>query len=90
LTVLPITIARWLGFHQQSRYGASFVPAAATFAAGAIFGLSGFLNVLLLTTRPRLFDISRSDTPVATTSGPALPLAVFVPESHSGIDTPAG
>ncbi len=67
VVVLPTSIARWIGFVQVNRYGANFVPAAATFACGAIFRLSGFLNVvLLLTTKSGLFGIStESDSEVA-------------------------
>ena len=60
LIILPISIARWIGFVQEGRYGVNFVPPAAIFFGGAIFGLSGFFNVLLLlTTKSGLFGISR-------------------------------
>ena len=66
ITVIPISVARWIGFAQEARYGANFVPAAATFAVGAIFFLSGFLNVVLfLTTRLELFDREDSEEPEA-------------------------
>lgn len=56
VVVIPASVVRWIGFAQQAKYGVIFVPAAAIFAVGAIFGLSGFLNVVLLfATKPGLF-----------------------------------
>jgi len=56
IIILPLSIIRWLGFTQEIRYGANTIPAAANFTALALFGLSGFLNViLLLTTKAQLF-----------------------------------
>jgi hypothetical protein len=53
ICVLPLSVGRWIRFVQEHRYGRSTVPAAATFAVGTIFNLSGLFNViLLLTTRP--------------------------------------
>ena len=53
---IPLTIIRWLGFSQERKYGVNTIPAEANFFALALFGLSGFLNViLLLTTKPLLF-----------------------------------
>ena len=53
VTVLPLSAARWNGFSEQAKYGRVLAPSAATFFACALFGLSGFFNVvLLLTTKP--------------------------------------
>ena len=51
---MPLSIIRWIAFVQESRNGGiSHMPSAATLASEAIFGLSGFFNViLLLTTKP--------------------------------------
>ena len=79
VSVLPLSVARWIGFVQESNHGVNQVPAAATFAVGSIFALSGFFNVvLLLKTRPEaeLFGgmISEGVLP------PAGPLEPQVPE----------
>ena len=51
--ILIMSIVRWIHFVQDDRYGANDVPSAATFVGTAIFGLSGFFNVILLiTTKP--------------------------------------
>jgi hypothetical protein len=54
LGIMPLSIVRWIAFVQESRHdGVSHMPSAATLASEAIFGLSGFFNViLLLTTKP--------------------------------------
>ena len=51
---MPLSVIRWITFVQQARHdGAHSMPAAATFISSSIFGLSGFLNVILLvTTKP--------------------------------------
>jgi len=53
LCILPLSIARWIGFMQEKRYNHNYIPSAASFFAISIFNLSGFFNVvLLLSTRP--------------------------------------
>src|SRR5260221_14057479 len=53
LCILPVSIVRWIGFIQEKKYNRNDIPSAASFFAVSIFGLSGFLNVvLLLSTRP--------------------------------------
>ena len=48
--VLPMSVVRWLTFVHEF----NSVPPAATFTVVAIFGLSGFFDIiLLLTTRPQ-------------------------------------
>jgi len=50
LLILPLSIVRWITFVQPGTY----IPAGATLAVTAVFGLSGFLNVcLIMTTRPK-------------------------------------
>ena len=52
VTVLPLSVVRWIGFVQE-KHGRSSVPSAATFSVCALFGLSGLFNVvLLMTTKP--------------------------------------
>jgi len=54
--VIPLTGIRWSGFTRESETGVNPIPAEYTsnFVALALFGLSGFLNaILLLTTRPQ-------------------------------------
>jgi hypothetical protein len=75
LTVLPLTIARWLLFSHHH------VPSAATFFAISMFYLSGTINVLLfLITRPKLLLFPRPEelggqeiqlTPTPQGTGPA-------------------
>ena len=51
---VPLTIVRWMGFAEEIKYGVNPTPAEFNLAVLAIFGLSGFLNaILLLTTRPQ-------------------------------------
>jgi hypothetical protein len=54
--VLPLSVARWLGFVQENRGDRiNHVPAEATIAVQVIYCLSGICNVLLfLLTRPNL------------------------------------
>ncbi|TFK44244.1 hypothetical protein BDQ12DRAFT_7819 [Crucibulum laeve] len=53
ITVLPLSVVRWVGFVQERNHGHNNIPSAATLAVCAIYGLSGACNViLLLTTRP--------------------------------------
>ena len=52
--VVPLSGVRWSGFTQENETGANPIPAEWNFVVLAIFGLSGFLNtILLLTTRPQ-------------------------------------
>jgi hypothetical protein len=80
LNILPLSVVRWIGFQREAKYGIdkANIPAAATFAVTSIYGLSGFLNViLLLTTKPesglfgRLMHISSARPPSPTPSLPA-------------------
>ncbi len=46
---MPLSIVRWIAFVQESKHGGvSHMPSAVTLASEAIFGLSGFFNVILL------------------------------------------
>jgi len=50
---IPLSVVRWLGFTEEIKTGVNSTRAEDNFAVLALFGLSGFLNViLLLTTRP--------------------------------------
>lgn len=54
ILVIPLSVIRWLGFAEEIKSGVNSTPAANNLAALAVFGLSGFLNaILLLTTKPR-------------------------------------
>ena len=51
ILVLPLTVVRWITWWVPPSQHE--VPSAATFATDAVFGLSGFINaILLVTTRP--------------------------------------
>jgi len=53
VVILPFSVVRWIGFVHERNGGTIQVPSTITMAVGAIFGLSGVCNVvLLLTTRP--------------------------------------
>jgi hypothetical protein len=53
ISVLPLSITRWIGFVQEAKYGSASTPPAAIFACISLFALSGFFNViLLLNTKP--------------------------------------
>jgi len=53
ISILPLSIVRWIGFIEERGSGVNHVSPAAIFAVAAIYGLSGACNVvLLLTTRP--------------------------------------
>ena len=56
ITVIPNSVVRWVGFAQEnSGNHTSHIPPPVSFAARAIFGLSGIANVLLFVlTRPGL------------------------------------
>ena len=55
ILIIPLSIIRWWGFAEEAKSGVNSTAAQHNLAALAVFGLSGFLNViLLLTTRPRL------------------------------------
>jgi hypothetical protein len=74
LGVMPLSIVRWIAFVQEAKNdGVHNMPSVATLASESIFGLSGFLNVvLLLTTKPEsglfghLMFISPARPPVIT------------------------
>ncbi|KAJ2913961.1 hypothetical protein MD484_g6455, partial [Candolleomyces efflorescens] len=76
ITVLPLSIVRWISFRQESDGGGATIPSAATFATISLLVLSGVFNVtLLLTTRPNtlLFGKHEDDDPQRMDS---LPLGV--------------
>ncbi len=82
-----MSIVRWLTFVN----GINSVSSEATFTVVSIFGLSGFVDViLLLTTRPGLFNqlMFRAETPdqlppVELQPHPASPAEPYVePEPH--------
>jgi len=51
--ILVMGVARWIQFVQVAKYGTNDVSSAVVFVGDAVFGLNGFLNVILLiTTRP--------------------------------------
>jgi len=53
ISILPLSTVRWIGFVEEQQGSGNRVSSTATFAVGAIYGLSGACNVaLLLTTRP--------------------------------------
>ena len=56
ITVIPNSVVRWVGFAQEnSGSHTSHIPPPVSFAARAIFGLSGIANVILFVlTRPGL------------------------------------
>lgn len=69
VSILPLSIVRWIGFIEERGSGINRVSSAATLAVGAIYGLSGACNVaLLLTTRP---DSGLFGKPTQYTSGRA-------------------
>ena len=52
--IIPLSVVRWVGFAKEAKSGTNPTPAEYHLAALAVFGLSGFLNtILLLTTKPR-------------------------------------
>ncbi|KDR75047.1 hypothetical protein GALMADRAFT_69340 [Galerina marginata CBS 339.88] len=53
VSILPISVVRWIGFIQERNGGTSRISSTATAVVSTIYGLSGVCNViLLLTTRP--------------------------------------
>jgi hypothetical protein len=69
ISVIPLSVVRFIGFVQERNNGVEHVPSTATFAVAAIFSLSGACNVvLLLTTRP---DSVLFGKPMGSTSGHA-------------------
>lgn len=73
VSIIPLTIVRWIGFGQIIKHGVKNVPAVWDFVVITLFGLSGFFNViLLLNTRPDsgLFGNLMFTSPV----GPPSPL----------------
>ncbi|KDR75049.1 hypothetical protein GALMADRAFT_248909 [Galerina marginata CBS 339.88] len=53
VSILPLSIVRWIGFIQERNGGTSRISSTATAVVSTIFGLSGVCNVMLfLTTRP--------------------------------------
>ena len=78
---VPLSVVRWLGFTEEIKYGVNPTPAESNLAVLAIFGLSGFLNaILLLTTRPqsglfgRLMFTSEARPPLPLSMTVELPL----------------
>ena len=61
VTVLPLTIARWIDFGQHAKYGRILAPSVPTYFAVAFFGLHGFFNVgFALSTKPHSGLFGRS------------------------------
>ncbi|EIM82772.1 uncharacterized protein STEHIDRAFT_160399 [Stereum hirsutum FP-91666 SS1] len=89
IVTLPLSVVRWIGFGLESH--GSKVPSAATFVAASLYGLSGFLNVLLiLLTRPQLLlfgpPITRTARGRAPSPSPAPPRRVYkAPESSMAL-----
>lgn len=55
ICILPLSIVRWIEFYDEAKNGSTSMPPDYTLAVTTIFGLSGFLNVLLVfTTKPNL------------------------------------
>lgn len=54
LGIMPLSVVRWITFVQEAKHGGAYtMSSAATLTSQAVFGLSGFFNVLLLlTTKP--------------------------------------
>jgi len=90
LIILPLSVARWIGFVQEQRGLVNTVPPAATFAAMAIFNLSGACNaILLLTTRPKsgLFSRFNYDMDFAlASSAPLQPRETSNSDSTIGVE----
>lgn len=62
IAILPLSVARWIGFVQERNGGESRIPSAATFFAVSVHLASGAFNViLLLTTRPNTPMFGKSD-----------------------------
>ncbi|KAH7100171.1 hypothetical protein BKA62DRAFT_256444 [Auriculariales sp. MPI-PUGE-AT-0066] len=89
LIILPMTIARWIGFANGNRIAPWW-----TFVAVCIFGLSGIINVLLLTlTRPSILSFGGTSNgtyagnPGRTTAGPGATASFrFAPETTHAED----
>ncbi|KAF8160646.1 hypothetical protein B0H34DRAFT_838433 [Crassisporium funariophilum] len=73
LTILPLSVVRWIGFVQERNGGISHISSTATLAVAAIYGLSGAFNVLLLLTtrpdsvlfgKPTNFSLGRAPSPL--------------------------
>ncbi|KAJ3517235.1 hypothetical protein NLJ89_g633 [Agrocybe chaxingu] len=86
VSILPLSVARWIGFVQEGRGDRkNHVPPAATFLAVAIYNLSGFGNVILLLTtkpdaelfgRPTNFASGRAPSPLLPSDASALSATV--------------
>lgn len=89
IVTLPLSVVRWIGFGLESH--GSEVPSAATFIVTSLYGLSGFLNVLLmLLTRPQLLlfgpPITRTARGRAPSPSPAPARRVYkAPESSMAL-----
>jgi len=55
ISILPLSVVRWMSFDEEAKYGTSNMPPAWTFAVMTVFSLSGVFNVILvLITKPNL------------------------------------
>ena len=54
--IMPLSIVRWISFHQEAAHGHSHVRAVATFTVAVIFSLSGVWNTILYTLT-RIMDV---------------------------------
>ncbi|KAF5338492.1 hypothetical protein D9611_013243 [Ephemerocybe angulata] len=74
IAILPLSVARWIGFFQERNGGVSTIPSSATFACVAILSISGACNVLLLlTTRPDTVLFGRGTDRDGMAPAPGLP-----------------
>ena len=66
ITVFPLTVVRFMGFHEQRVTGKSHTKPVATFITVTIFALSGVFNALLYRlTRASIFQGSPENEPNA-------------------------
>jgi hypothetical protein len=54
--ILPVSVVRFIGFHQESQTGHNTIPPSATFTVGILYSLSGVYDaILFIFTRRELF-----------------------------------
>ena len=81
ILVLPVTVVRFISFHEEKVTGESHQQPVATFLVGIIFVLSGVFNALLYRfTRARLFRGDPPEIPLGPVPPTSLPSA-FIPQS---------
>ncbi|EJD41565.1 hypothetical protein AURDEDRAFT_186517 [Auricularia subglabra TFB-10046 SS5] len=86
LTVIPLTITRWVGFSTGNRIAPFW-----TFFGVSIFGLSGIVNVLLLTlTRPSILSFGASSVHTAHRTTPAAGSYPFHGSAAPGLRSESG